>query len=496
MKQLIQPKFAQNLTLTPHLQQAMRMLQLSAVDLQQEIQEALESNLMLEAEESQIHNVSSDEDSSPTVNQEIDNPTDNTIEDQELGQDIINLSEAWPVDSDWTDFYDSYALSGNHTIQREEYGVDTTLSNLEQKSCATTLRDYLTWQSNIATFSDAELLIATAIIDSINEDGYLVGSLEDILIGINHPDIQLFHLIDVLKRIQEFDPPGVAARNLQECLLIQLRQLVENTQARCHAITICENHFELLKNQNLIAIKDKLFISDPEWQSIMSLLRTLHPYPGSTVTTTPTQYIIPDVFVNKSKGDWHVELNPEITPRLRVNADYAKLIRRADRSADNLCLKKHLQEARWFLQNLSNRNDTLLRVAQKIVELQRSFFEYGPEAMRPLVLHDVAEALAIHDSTVSRVTNQKYLHSPRGTFELKFFFPSHVKTDGGGQCSAIAIRTIIKKLIAAEPPESPLSDNTLAKLFADRGIQVARRTITKYRELIGIPASIERKRSL
>lgn len=492
MKPSIQLRFAQNLNLTPNLQQAMRLLQLSTVDLQQEIQEALESNLMLEDENIQTHDSNDDENLAPTTSQEIDPTLDNYKEDKELNQESINISDEWPIDSDWTDFYDNYALNSNHA--NEEYSDNTTFS-LEQKSGITTLRDYLTWQSNISDFSDIELLIAVAIIDSINEDGYLIGSLEDILTGINNSNIQLSQMLNVLQRIQEFDPPGVGARNLQECLLIQLRQLSENTAIRYHAIAMCENYFELLKNQNFIAIKEALSISDKALQSIINLLRTLHPYPGLTVTTATPQYVIPDVFVTKHKDNWRVELNSEIMPHLRVNPNYANLIRRADRSADNLCLKKHLQEARWFLKNLANRNETLLRVASKIVELQRNFFEYGPEAMRPLVLHDVAEALSIHDSTVSRVTNQKYLHSPRGTFELKFFFSSHVNTNSGEHCSATAICAIIKKLINAEPAKSPLSDNDLANLLIKQGINVARRTISKYRESIGIPSSTQRKRT-
>ncbi|KOR27923.1 RNA polymerase factor sigma-54, partial [Achromatium sp. WMS1] len=208
------------------------------------------------------------------------------------------------------------------------------------------------------------------------------------------------------------------------------------------------------------------------------------------------QYVTPDVIVSKRFGTWHVELNPEIIPRLRINPDYAKLVRRADRSTDNVCLKNHLQEARWFIKNLTNRNSTLLKVATKIVELQHDFFNFGLEAMRPMALRDIADALSIHESTVSRATNQKYLQCPRGTFELKFFFPSYVNTNDGGQCSAISIQALIKKLIAAEPPESPLSDKMLAKSLFNKGIRVARRTVAKYRESMGIQPSKARKRLL
>lgn len=484
MKQSLQLQVGQSLNLTPQLQQAIRLLQLSAMDLQQEIQNTIESNVMLEVDE-ELDNIDN--------NVELINEPINEVEYKELNQNIANLSSnEWPVDSDWTDFYDSYTLSGSGNRQNEEYNGDAIV----QKAHIETLRDYLAWQSNIAHFSDIELIIATAIIDAINEDGYLTCTLEDILSGIKYPDLTVIEITNVLKKIQEFDPPGVGARNLQECLLLQLTQLPQDTPFLHCAITICEHHLNLLSNHNFFAIKELLSISEQKFQSIMSLLRMLHPFPGATVVKTVPEYVIPDVLVNRKGGKWYVELNPEITPHLRVNADYAKLIRRTDRSADNLYLKNHLQEARWFIKNLSNRNETLLRVATTIVELQRGFFEHGPEAMRPMVLRDVAEALSMHESTISRVTTQKYLHSPRGTFELKFFFPSHVNTGDGGQCSATAIRAIIKKLVASERPEAPLSDDALAKILAGQGIQVARRTITKYRESMSILPSIARKRQL
>jgi RNA polymerase sigma-54 factor len=225
-----------------------------------------------------------------------------------------------------------------------------------------------------------------------------------------------------------------------------------------------------------------------------ALIRAQHPRPGSLIAEIETEYVIPDVFVRKREGSWVVELNPETMPKLRVNPDYAKLIRRADQSEDNTCLKNHLQEARWFIKSLVSRNDTVLRVASKIVELQRDFLEHGEEAMKPMVLRDVAEALGLHESTVSRVTTQKYMYTPRGTYEFKYFFSSHVSTASGGECSSTAIRAFIRKLIAAERRDKPLSDNKIAEILSDQGIQVARRTVAKYREAMGIPPSNERKR--
>jgi RNA polymerase sigma-54 factor len=245
-----------------------------------------------------------------------------------------------------------------------------------------------------------------------------------------------------------------------------------------------------------VQLKRRLKLSDNDLQEIIHLLRSLHPRPGVLVAEAESQYIIPDVFVSKRNDSWYVELNPEATPRLRVNPDYAKLIRRADQSEDNSCLKNHMQEARWFIKSLTSRNETVLRVASKIVELQRGFFEHGEEAMKPLVLRDVAEALEMHESTVSRVTTQKYMYTPRGTLEFKYFFSSHVSTSSGGECSATAIRALIKKLVAAEKQVKPLSDNKIAQILAEQGIKVARRTVAKYRESMGIPPSNERKRLL
>jgi len=474
MKPSIQLQFNQNLILTPQLQQAIRLLQLSAIELEQEIQTTLESNVMLEL----------DDDSSMN---EVEVANDET-EYKELDEAIANLSiDESVVDNGYMD--DNYA-QGSSNFQHDGYNEDFTAYTAHVE----TLQDYLKWQSNVTSFNERELIIADTIIDAINEYGYLTCSVEDILISLNDSTLTTVEVDSVLQRIQEFDPPGVGARNLPECLLLQLQQLPKTTPFLHEAITICNQHLHLLSSQNFAAIKTLLSITDKTFQSILSLLRSLHPFPGSTVVTTNSEYITPDVLVNRKLGTWHVELNSEIIPRLRINADYAKLIRRADRSADNLYLKNHLQEARWFIKNLANRNETLLQVATAIVELQKGFFEYGHEAMRPLVLRDVAEILNMHESTISRVTTKKYLHSPRGTFELKFFFSSYINTDDGGQCSATAIHAIIKKLIAAEQVNAPLSDDAIAKLLDKQGIRVARRTITKYREAMGIPTSVTRKR--
>jgi len=491
MKQTIQLRLGQHLTMTPQLQQAIRLLQLSTLDLQQEVQGVLESNLMLETEEEGRLRDPLEGAELPVSGPEADGEVlrDPRAEDRELDPERTTLSEELPVDSDWSDIYDSY-VPGGGSGQRDEHDGDF----LSQKSRAETLHDHLLWQLNLTPFSDTDRIIALAILDSINEDGYLTSAPEEIQAGLGDPDLELDEVVAVLHRVQAFDPPGVAARDLRECLLLQLRQLPPDTPSRSAALEICEHHFDLLAGQDYGQLKRRTHLEDADLQAVMRLLRSQQPRPGTQVAETEPQYVIPDIFVSRRHGSWHVELNPEATPRLRVNPDYAKLIRRADQSDDNACLKNHMQEARWFIKSLASRNETVLRVATKIVELQRGFFEHGPEAMKPLVLRDVAEALEMHESTVSRVTTQKYMHSPRGTFELKFFFSSHVSTANGGECSATAIRALLKKLVAAERPERPLSDSKLAEILAEQGIKVARRTVAKYRESMGILPSNERKR--
>ena len=259
-------------------------------------------------------------------------------------------------------------------------------------------------------------------------------------------------------------------------------------------IEILDRYFDLLAGGDQAGLKRKLKLNDEELQEAVHLIRSLNPHPGTAIPGAPPAYIEPDVFVSKRNGKWVVELNPETTPRLRVNTTYAGMIKRADNSSDNVTMKNHLQEARWFIKSLQSRNETLIKVAGAIVNFQQNFFDFGEEAMKPLVLRDVAEAVEMHESTISRVTTQKYMHTPRGTFEFKYFFSSHVSTSGGGEASATAIRALIKKLVAAEKPGKPLSDNKIATILAEQGIKVARRTVAKYRESMNIPPSNERKR--
>ncbi|MEJ2455800.1 MAG: RNA polymerase factor sigma-54 [Candidatus Thiodiazotropha sp.] len=494
MKQTLQLRLGQHLTMTPQLQQAIRLLQLSALDLSQEIQEALETNPLLEGED-EYGQAEQDTSGEPRQERQKESQEGNDINNErEIQTDSSQLTEDLPVDSEWADVYDSYLPSSGGGAESGDSDY------LAQRSGAPTLHEHLVWQMNLTPFTPLDNTIATAIIDGINEDGYFTGDLEEIRQSLDSGDedeeegLSLEDVEAVLHRIQAFDPPGVAARDPQECLLIQLRQLPESTPRAAQAIKLCGDHFNLLASQDQNQIKRRMKIDDEELLEIMQLIRSLNPRPGTSIAQSEPEYVIPDVFVSKRNGRWVVELNAEATPKLRVNSDYASLIRRADQSDDNTFLKNHLQEARWFIKSLMSRNETILRVASKIVEYQRGFFEHGEEAMKPLVLRDIAEALEMHESTISRVTTQKYMHTPRGTLEFKYFFSSHVSTSAGGECSSTAIRALIKKLIAAEKPNKPLSDNKIATILSEQGIEVARRTVAKYRESMGIPPSNERKR--
>ena len=347
----------------------------------------------------------------------------------------------------------------------------------------------------LTPFSELEQIIATHIIDAIEDDGYLKSTLEDIQFGLGEEyDADLDEIEAVLHRLQHFDPVGVASRDLRECLLTQLQQFEHNSEHIVLLTTLIDQHLNTLAKRDYQQIKRALKINDEQLTELVKLIQLLNPRPGTQIQVDKTEYIVPDVYVRKVNNRWQLSLNPDNSPKLQVANHYAQLIKRADNSADNVYLKNNLQEARWFLKSLQSRNDTLLKVTEAIVNRQKDFLEHGDEAMRPLVLHNIAEEVEMHESTISRVTTRKYLHTPRGIFELKYFFSSHVSTDSGGECSATAIRAIIKKLVAAENPRKPLSDSKIADILGEQGINVARRTIAKYRETLAIPPSNERKR--
>ncbi|RUO49142.1 RNA polymerase factor sigma-54 [Pseudidiomarina donghaiensis] len=455
MKQSLQFKFSQQLSMTPQLQQAIKLLQLSTLELQQEIQQTLDENPLLELEQN-------DAEGETSVTED-DDPWEQSCS-AALGQS--------------TAVYD---------------GEDAVYQGQTQQ----TLQDHLIWQMQLSHFTSTDELIALSIIDAIDDSGYLTVSLDDILSAVNQQTdetIEADEVAVVLKRIQHFDPIGVGARDVGECLLLQLQQLAPDTPWREHAVMTVREHLALLGTRDYRTLARKLRISETELSAILALIQTLQPRPGEGFSTADDDYVIPDVLVRKKNNRWTVELNPQSVPKLKVNESYLQLCQGTRQTDDMHYIRQQTQDAKWFIKSLESRNETLLKVASAIVLRQQGFFEYGEEAMKPMVLADIAAAVDMHESTISRVTTQKYMHSPRGVFELKYFFSSQLNTDNGGEASSTAIRALLKKLVAAENPKKPLSDSKLTELLAEQGIQVARRTIAKYREALNIPPSSQRKR--
>jgi len=497
MKQTLQLRLGQQLTMTPQLQQAIRLLQLSTLDLQAEIQEALESNPMLElTEESGDDSSAKDStldasDPSPEVPMDEASSVDaGTAGDGDVVSQLSDaLPDELPVDSSWEDTYDSVMPQTSSAAMPENSDYES------QDTSSESLQEHLLWQMRLTSFTDKDMEIADAIIDAIDDLGYLTCSLEEILSGLREElETELDEVEAVLHRIHNFDPIGVGCRDLQECMQVQLQHLSPETAWLGEARKLITEHLKLLGARDYTQIMRRMKCTQEELKAMMALVQTLNPHPGSLISPKHAEYVVPDVMVRKHNGAWKVELNGEALPKVRVNSGYAGLVKRADNSPDNTYLKSHLQEAKWFIKSLQSRNETLLKVSTCIVERQRGFLEHGEEAMKALVLHDVAEVVEMHESTISRVTTQKYMHTPRGIFELKYFFSSHVGTASGGECSATAIRALIKKLVAAENPAKPLSDSKISQILEEQGINVARRTIAKYRESISILSSSERKR--
>lgn len=493
MKQSLQLRMGQQLAMTPQLQQAIRLLQLSTLDLQQEIQEALDSNMMLEIDDET--STAPETGLLHTADTEMvrEAPAEENYYQELAGSDApqSDIPNELAVDVSWDDVYEAGASSGtppSSSMDNDDYAF--------QRSAPQTLQDHLNWQMELTPFSERDHAIAAAIIDAVNDDGYLDNSVEDIHLGLVSQlgdDLELDEVQAVLHRVQQFDPPGVAALDLADCLRIQLKQLPEETPRLELALELVGKHLEHLARKDFSRLKRVLHLDDEALGEVVALIRSLDPRPGRHIASAEPQYIIPDVFVVKRDGHWQVAPNPETAPKLRVNPYYSSLIKRADDSSANQSMRDHLQEARWFIKSLQSRNETLLKVAKAIVERQQEFLEYGEVAMKPLVLRDIAEAVEMHESTISRVTTQKYMHTPNGIFEFKYFFSSHVSTDSGGEASATAIKALIKQLVSQELPNKPLSDQKLAQMLVAKGINVARRTVAKYREALGIPPSNERK---
>lgn len=495
MKQAIQLRLGQNLTMTPQLQQAIRLLQLSTMELSLEVQQVLDSNMMLEidddasaSDEDYEHQASVNERGSAEDKAKADR---DSMESEAGGQE--DIPDELPVDSEWDDIYDiTTSISSSSSADVSTFDFES-----QQNSRTETLSDHLHWQVNMSILSETDKAIALAIVDAIDKDGYLQASIEEIrqtLVMDSELEVDEDEIEAVLTHVQSMDPAGVGARDLRECLLLQIKELDASIPWLEEVRILVSEHLDLLAAHDYTQLLKLMKLDKDQLLQVESLIQSLNPRPGSHLAEEETEYVVPDVYVRKNKGVWLVELNQDAFPQLRVNPYYSSMIKRADNSPDNSSLKAHLQEARWFIKSLQSRSETLLKVATTIVERQRGFLEYGEEAMKPLVLHDIAEALDMHESTISRVTTRKYMHTPRGIFELKYFFSSHVSTTMGGECSSTAIRAVIKKLIAEENTTKPLSDSKIANLLVEKGIKVARRTVAKYRESMMIPPSNERKR--
>ena len=474
MKQGLQLRLSQQLAMTPQLQQAIRLLQLSTLELQQELQQALESNPLLEQIDTHEEIDTRETQDSETLD------TADALEQKEMPEEL-------PLDASWDTIYTAGTPSGTSG----DY-IDDELP-VYQGETTQTLQDYLMWQVELTPFSDTDRAIATSIVDAVDDTGYLTVPLEDILESMGDEEIDIDEVEAVLKRIQRFDPVGVAAKDLRDCLLIQLSQFDKTTPWLEEARLIISDHLDLLANHDFRTLMRVTRLKEDVLKEAVNLIQSLDPRPGQSIQTGEPEYVIPDVLVRKHNRHWTVELNSDSIPRLQINQHYASMCNNARNDGDSQFIRSNLQDAKWLIKSLESRNDTLLRVSRCIVEQQQAFFEQGEEYMKPMVLADIAQAVEMHESTISRVTTQKYLHSPRGIFELKYFFSSHVNTEGGGEASSTAIRALVKKLIAAENPAKPLSDSKLTSLLSEQGIMVARRTVAKYRESLSIPPSNQRK---
>jgi RNA polymerase sigma-54 factor len=450
-------KLGQQLTMTPQLQQAIRLLQLPVLELSNEIEQALVDNVMLEREE----------------------PVEPAPEVEEQSVVAVSNDETSP----WNEPSGSTARSDN-------WSDDSRRPELADRSDET-LRDHLLWQLEMEHFSPRELIIGQSIVDSINEDGYLTESLADIHQSlISEAEFTGREIEQTLTKVQTLDPAGIGARDLAECLGIQLHLLDERVPGRDTACCIAKSYLDLVADQEYSTLRRRLGISEEELDTALALVRACHPRPGSAIQSSTAEYITPDVFVRKQDDKWVVEANRSISPRLKVNQTYAELLRSSGEHAD---LRNQLQEARWLVRSLEIRHDTVLKVAMCIVKRQIEFLERGEEAMKPMVLRDVAEEIDMHESTISRVTSNKYMHTTRGIFEFKYFFSSQLAATDGSEQSSTAIRAKIRRLIGAENPQKPLSDSKIVTLLANEGIKIARRTVAKYREALKIAPSSERK---
>ncbi|MBK5914044.1 RNA polymerase factor sigma-54 [Rhodocyclus purpureus] len=472
MKPSLQLKLSQHLALTPQLQLSIRLLQLSTVELEQELEKYLLENPLLERDEDEFSAPQEAVEASP-MSGEAAGEQPAVAEVAETGE----LAEAGEGGESPDGFDETWSSEGSYPGSGKDEDGDAQ----EVQAATTSLREHLLWQIGLMALPQRDLVLVQCLIDALDDDGYLTASLAE-LHELLPPEIEEEELQVALKRLQSLEPTGVGARSPQECLALQLAALPAD-QTRTLALTIVNGHLDLLANRDFARLRKITGRDDEALRAAHALIRSLNPHPGAQYGATDIRYVTPDVVVRKIRGQWTASINNEAYPRLRINRLYADILSRQRGSG----LAGQLQEARWLVKNIEQRFDTILRVAQAIVDRQRDFFEHGDVAMRPLVLREIADTLGLHESTISRVTTQKYMATPRGVFELKYFFGSHVATDSGGACSATAIRALIKQLIGAEDAKKPLSDSQLSEILGQQGIVVARRTIAKYREALNIP---------
>jgi RNA polymerase sigma-54 factor len=482
MKPSLQLRIGQQLTMTPQLQQAIRLLQLPTIELQAQVLEALEANVMLESDEDFEATWALDAMPGEARESAGEGEGENESEGDTGREDAEPVVE---IGDDWTE---------PSAAESEAPWTGSGDGELElPDESGRTLRDHLLWQLELAHLPRASLAIARAIVDAINDDGYLTESLESIAEAASaEAPADAASVERVLAIVQQLDPAGVGARSVAECIELQLAQLDPATPGLATARTLAHRHLELMAGRELAALQREMRVSGEELDVALALVRSCHPRPGAAFQALRTEYVVPDVYARRTPQGWIVELNPSALPRIRVNEGYAGMITRAP---DHAVLRSQLQEARWLLRSLEIRNETMLKVARTIVERQQAFLDRGEESMQPMILKDVAEAVEMHESTISRVTTGKYLHTPRGVFEFRFFFSSQVAGDDGAGVSSTAIRAKIRKLIAQEAPGKPLSDQQLVEMLAADGVQVARRTVAKYRESLGIAPSSARRQA-
>ncbi len=474
MKPSLQLRIGQQLTMTPQLQQAIRLLQLPTIELQAQVQQALETNVLLEAEDDLEATASFEE----LVQAEQNDRSDEDVPADTEAEAVVEIGDEW-TEPNASESETPWTRSGDGELE---------LADESGRS----LHEHLAWQLELAHLPADAITIGRALIDAISDDGYLTETTAAIADTVSAElPVDAAAVEAVLAIVQQFDPAGVGARSVSESIEIQLGQLDPATAGLASARTLARDHLELVASQQFSLLQRQMHCSGEELDIALALVRSCNPRPGAAMQSVRTEYVVPDVYVRRTPQGWLVELNPSALPRVRLNESYAGMITRAP---DHAVLRTQLQEARWLLRSLEIRNDTMLRVARSIVERQLAFLDSGEESMEPMILRDVAEAVAMHESTISRVTTGKYMHTPRGVFEFRFFFSSQVPAEDGTGISSTAIRAKIRKLVAQELPEKPLSDHQIAEMLSTDGIQVARRTVAKYREALGIPPSSERRR--